>query len=102
MVISPLPLSAISGWLRLTACQNVQVRDNVWEEMGMLRFNILGDSSSAALSLFILDINICASPYLISLYFFFLNRSSFCTVKGNSMDTLVKIRAESQNTSHSL
>lgn len=80
MVISPLPLSAISGWLRLTACQNVQVRDNVWEEMGMLRFNILGDSSSAALSLFILDIDICPSPYLISLYFF-LNRSSLCTVK---------------------
>lgn len=70
MVISPLPLSAISGWLRLTACQNVQVRDNVWEEMGMLRFNILVYSSSAALPLFILDIDICPSSYLISLYFF--------------------------------
>lgn len=71
MVISPLPLSAISGWLRLTACQNVQVRDNVWEAMGMLRFNILVDSSSAALSLFTLDIDICPSSYLISLYFLF-------------------------------
>lgn len=46
MVISSVPLSAISGWLRLTACQNVQVRDNVWEEMGMLHFKILVYNSS--------------------------------------------------------
>lgn len=104
MVISPLPLFAISGWLRLTACQNVQVRDNVWDELAMLHSNILVYSSSER------QYQGCSYPCCYKYWYlsfhlpdfsaFLYQVSSVCTVMGSSMDTFVKIGQERQNMSH--
>lgn len=57
------------------------------------------ENVKAALCL-VVDINL--SFHLPDFSTFFVKTVSVCTVKGSSMDTLVKIREERQNTSHSL